>query len=145
MALTQDDARKLFGKFVSFNQMLSDQTDEVNYYGFNYRMDTWQLWADCDEEHLPTSRMLCAHAGLHLAIVQSNNKLDRAEFAIMMGPFDLIRGDDPEVLYRQMVKSVKAVLATSSLHIHALGYPCHDDCQCEEILSDEEFMGDREV
>ena len=43
----------------------------------------------------------------------------------MMGPFDLIRGDDPEVLYRQMVKSVKAVLATSSLHIHALGYPCH--------------------
>ena len=128
MALTQDDARKLFGKFVSFNQMLSDQTDEANYYGFNYRMDTWQLWADCDEEHL-----------------QSNNKLDRAEFAIMMGPFDLIRGDDPEVLYRQMVKSVKAVLATSSLHIHALGYPCHDDCQCEEILSDEEFMGDREV
>ncbi len=145
MALTQDDARKLFGKFVSFNQMLSEQTDEDNYYGFSYRMDTWQLWADCEEEHLAASRMLCAHAGLHMAVVPASSKLDRAEFAIMLGPFDLMRGDDPEVMYRQMVKSVKAVLATSSLHIHALGYPCHDDCECEEILSDEDFMGDREI
>ena len=139
MALGTDAARKLFGKFVSFNKMLSDQTDDDNYYGFSYRMDTWQLWADCEEDHLPTSRMLCSHAGLHMAIVPAMNKMDKSEFAVMMGPFDLMRGDDPEVLYRQMVKSIKAVMATSSLHIHALGYPCHDDCECEDILSDEGF------
>jgi len=58
----------------------------------------------------------------------------------MMGPFDLMRGSDPELLYRQMVKSVKAVLATSQLHIHALGYPCHDDCECEQILAEENYL-----
>ena len=117
MALTEESARKLFGKFITFNQMLSEQNDDENYYGFSYRLDTWQLWAECEEEHLPQSRMLCSHAGLHMAIVPSQTKLDRAEFAIMMGCFDLMRGDDPELLYRQMVKSVKAVLSTASLHL----------------------------
>ena len=137
MALTEESARKLFGKLITFNAMLSEQNDDENYYGFSYRLDTWQLWAECEEEHLPQSRMLCSHAGLHMAIVPSQTKLDRAEFAIMMGCFDLMRGEDPELLYRQMVKSVKAVLSTASLHIHALGYPCHDECDCEEILAEE--------
>lgn len=138
MAMNEEECRKMFGKFISFNKFLSDQTDDDNYYGFSYRLDTWQLWADCDEEHLPQSRMLCAHAGLHMAIVPHTRLLDKSEFAVMMGPFDLMRGKDPELLYRQMVRSVKAVLATSSLHIHALGYPCHDDCECEDILSEED-------
>lgn len=142
MALRTEAARKLFGKFVSFNQMLSEQTDDDNYYGFSYRMDTWQLWANCNEEHLPTSRMLCSHAGLHMAIVPAMTKVNKSEFAVMMGPFDLMRADDPEILYRQMVKSIKAVMATSSLHIHALGYPCHDDCECEDILTDEGYGTD---
>jgi hypothetical protein len=141
MALTHDDCRKMFGKFISFNKMLSDQTEEENYYGISYRMDTYQLWAECSDEHLPSSRMLCDHAGLHLTIVSHEHISERAEFAIMMGPFDLMRGSDPELLYRQMVKSVKAVLATSQLHIHALGYPCHDDCECEQILAEENYLG----
>lgn len=141
MALTHDDCRKLFGKFISFNKMLSEQIAEDNYYGVEYRMDTWQLWAECDEEHLPSSRMLCAHAGLHVAIVEADKSSDLAEFAVMVGPFDLIRDDDPEILFRQMRKSVKAVLATAQLHIHALGYPCHNDCECESILAEENYLG----
>lgn len=121
--------------------MLSDQQECTNYYGFSYRMDTWQLWSDCDEEHLPSSRMLCAHAGLHMSIRELDARPEEAEFAVMLGPFDLMTGDDPELLYRQMNHSVKAVLATAELHIHALGWPCHDDCECESILSEENYLG----
>ena len=71
MAITSDEARRLFGKFIGFNKMLSEQQDVNNYYGFAYRMDTWQLWADCEDEHLPSSRMLCAHGGLHITIIDS--------------------------------------------------------------------------
>jgi|TARA_Y100001951_G_C11293257_1_gene273721 hypothetical protein len=141
MAMTHEDCRKLFGKFISFNKMLSNQVDDENYYGLSYRMDTFQLWAECPEQHLPSSRMLCGHAGLHMAIVPDEHHYDKSEFAIMMGPFDLMRGSDPELLFRQMVKSVKAVMATSQLHIHALGYPCHDDCECEQILAEENYYG----
>jgi len=45
------------------------------------------------------------------------------------------------LLYRQMNHSVKAVLATAELHIHALGWPCHDECECESILSEENYQG----
>ena len=141
MAMSPDEARKKFGKFIAFNKMLSDQTENPNYYGIAYRMDTFQLWADCDDDHLPRSRMLCSHAGLHLSIVDCERELGKAEFAVMMGPFDLMRDDDPELLFRQMTKSVKAVLATSQLHIHALGYPCHEDCECESILAEENYLG----
>ncbi len=141
MALAPEEARKRFGKFIAFNEMLSDQVEVENYYGMEYRTDTWQMWADCDDEHLQSSRMLCAHAGLHVAIVEADKSSDLAEFAVMVGPFDLIRDDDPEILFRQMRKSVKAVLATAQLHIHALGYPCHNDCECESILAEENYLG----
>ena len=141
MAISYEKARKLFGKFISFNQMLSDQVGTQNYYQFSYRLDTYQLWADCDEEHLPSSRMLCAHAGLHMAIIESEGKLGECEFAVMLGPFDLMRGDDPELMYRQMTKSVKAVMGTAQLHLHALGYPCHEECDCESILEEENYLG----
>ena len=141
MAITSDEARRLFGKFIGFNKMLSEQQDVNNYYGFAYRMDTWQLWADCEDEHLPSSRMLCAHGGLHITIIDSAKHMDKCEFAVMVGPFDLMTGDDPELLYRQMQASVKAVLATAQLPIHALGYPCHDDCECEQILQEENYLG----
>jgi hypothetical protein len=141
MTLSYEKARELFGKFISFNNMLSEQVDTENYYGFSYRLDTYQLWADCDEDHLPSSRTLCAHAGLHIAIIESENKLERVEFGVMLGPFDLMRGDDPELLYRQMTKSVKTVMGTAQLHLHALGYPCHDDCECGSILEEENYLG----
>ena len=141
MAITPAEARRLFGKFIGFNKMLSEQQDVDNYYGFAYRMDTWQLWADCEEDHLPSSRMLCAHGGLHMTIIDSVKHMDKREFAVMVGPFDLMTGDDPELLYRQMQASVKAVLATAQLHVHALGYPCHDDCECEQILQEENYLG----
>jgi hypothetical protein len=142
VAISYENARRLFGKFIAFNKMLSEQQGCENYYGFSYRMDTWQLWSDCDDQHSSfPARMLCAHAGLHLAIRESERHLDKAEFAVMLGPFDLMSGDDPELLYRQMNHSVKAVLATAQLHIHALGWPCHDDCECESILAEENYLG----
>ncbi len=142
MAISYENARRLFGKFIAFNKMLSEQQECDNYYGFSYRMDTWQLWSDCDDQHQSfPARTLCSHAGLHLAIRESEKHLDKAEFAVMLGPFDLMSGDDPELLYRQMNHSVKAVLATAQLHIHALGWPCHDDCECESILAEENYLG----
>ena len=76
-----------------------------------------------------------------MAIVEADKSSDLAEFAVMVGPFDLIRDDDPEILFRQMRKSGKAVVATAQLHIHALGYPCHNDCECESILAEENYLG----
>ena len=139
MSLSHDKARNLFGKFIAFNQMLSTQQEVENFYGMSYRTDTWQMWANCEEEHLPSSRMLCAHAGLHLAIQESEETPNTFQFAVMMGPFDLLTGDDPELLYRQMGGSVKAILGTAQLHIHALGWPCHEECQCDSILSEEDY------
>ena len=141
MPIAHKNARRLFGKFVAFNQMLSEQQEVDNYYGLSYRMDTWQMWSECDGDHEPNSRTLCHHSGLHLTIKDCKKPMGHAEFAVMLGPFDLMTGDDPELLYRQMNNSVKAVLATAQLHIHALGWPCHDDCQCEQILSEENYQG----
>lgn len=141
MPITHKNARRLFGKFVAFNQMLSEQQEVENYYGLSYRMDTWQMWSECDGDHEPNSRTLCCHNGLHMAIKDCERPLGQAEFAVMLGPFDLMVGDDPELLYRQMNNSVKAVLATAQLHIHALGWPCHDECECEQILSEENYQG----
>jgi len=139
--MTPERARLMFSKFVAFNQMLSEQQEVGNYYGFSYRFDTWQLWADCEEEHPLDRQTMCAHSGLHMTIREAEKDSSKSEFAIMLGPFDLMSGDDPELLYRQMNHSVKAVLATAELHIHALGWPCHDECECESILSEENYQG----
>jgi hypothetical protein len=124
------DAQDQFLTFIDYNHLLSEQTGS-NYYNFAYRLDTWQIWPICKGEHPEPNEegYPCANPGIH-ATIDSVDDGDGEPFVAMLGPFELMRGDDIEWLYRTMTKSIASIMQFSMIHIHLLGYPCHEECGC---------------
>lgn len=101
---------------------------------FSYRLDTWQLWPECDGNHQasPQHPFGCINPGI---VVTVNPDEDPEQpFVATLGPWELMRSDDLAHLYDLTVDTLAPAVMTASLHLHLLGFPCHEDCcSCDPV------------
>jgi hypothetical protein len=107
-------------------------------YPFGYRLDTFQLWTLCDGSHRVTAehRFGCINPGVHIEI----DLFDPAEpFVCSLGPWTLMTSADLPTLYEITVETIIPTVAAALIHLHTLGWPCHETCDCDPEEDDEEL------
>jgi hypothetical protein len=102
---------------------------------YGYRLDTYQLWPACDGNHMtsPERPFGCVNPGIVIGIDTDDPE---QPFIASLGPWELMRSDNLFHLYDLTVETLVPVVLTASLHLHVLGYPCHESCCCDEDTVD---------
>jgi hypothetical protein len=100
---------------------------------FGYRLDTYQVWPTCDGEHEITPKRLfgCVNPGIVITVNPDDDP--EQPFVASLGPWELMRSDDLAHLYDLTVDTLAPAVMTASIHLHFLGYPCHECCECDEL------------
>lgn len=94
-----------------------------------YRLDTWQLWVNCDSEdhqaRYEKTGLPCLNPGLHIEVEAP----DEYPFAVYLGPYVLFREKRIQDAFMRMTQEATPRVLRETGHVHFYGTPHHPTCE----------------